>query len=176
VGALGLGGYGDLRESCAVIRLGAFAVAVDAITQQAAYPTTVEVVGQIIPVERGPILSLRRAPMAPQRFWTPPLPADAGEYQYQYRAAERAKPPDMRLDTDTDTDTDTADTVPAATSKAAQRQRDKIKKALTSGLSPTDIVDIVGGNRNKAFALVKAVQEEVEREPAEPAIAQLEAD
>lgn len=176
VGALGLGGYGDLRESCAVIRLGAFAVAVDPTTQPAAYPTTVEVVGQIIPVERGPILSLRRAALAPQRFWTPPLPADTEEYRYQYRAAERAKTPDMRLDTDTDTDTDTADTVPAATSKAAQRQRDKIKKALTSGLSPTDIVDIVGGNRNKAFALVKAVQEEVEREPVEPAIAQLEVD
>jgi hypothetical protein len=71
VGALGLEGFGDLLFSCAIIRLGAFAVQVEPVTGRTSYPTTVEVQGKIIPVERGPILSLRRAPMAPQRFWTP---------------------------------------------------------------------------------------------------------
>jgi len=72
VGALGIGGYGDLLESCAVIRLGAFAGALEPTTQQASYPTTLEIMGDTIPVERGPVLHLARTPVAPARIWQEP--------------------------------------------------------------------------------------------------------
>jgi hypothetical protein len=72
VAALGIGGFGDLLASCAVLRLGAFAVAADATTQDAPYPTTVELLGTCVPVVRGPILQLARAPVAPARRWQAP--------------------------------------------------------------------------------------------------------
>ncbi len=57
-------------------------------------------------------------------------------------------------------DTDTA--IPET--KAAQKQREKIRKALTLGMSKTEIVDLLGGNRNKAFKLVEAALEEQGKE------------
>lgn len=71
VGALGLEGFGDLLFSCAIIRLGAFAVQVEPVTGRASYPTTVEVQGKIIPAERGPVLHMARMPVHPARLWTP---------------------------------------------------------------------------------------------------------
>lgn len=80
------------------------------------------------------------------------------------RVQERSVSPVPEADTDTDTDTDTGAEGGAALSKAGQRQREKIRKALQIGLSPTDIADIIGGNRNRAFKLIKVVQEELTQE------------
>jgi len=80
VGALGLEGFGDLLFSCAIIRLGTFAVQVEPVTGRATYPTTVDVQGKRIPVERGPVLDLARTPVHPSRLWTlPTAPTTASE-------------------------------------------------------------------------------------------------
>jgi hypothetical protein len=72
VGALGLEGFGDMLFSCAIIRLGAFAVQGAPVSGRAPYPTTVDVQRNVIPVERGPVLNMARMPVHPSRLWTPP--------------------------------------------------------------------------------------------------------
>ena len=55
-------------------------------------------------------------------------------------------------------DTDTA--IPE--SKASEKQREMIRKALTLGMSKTEIAGLIGGNRNKAFRLIEAAMIEKE--------------
>ncbi|MBX0331364.1 hypothetical protein K2Z83_27305 [Oscillochloris sp. ZM17-4] len=69
VGALGIEGYGDLLESCAIMRLGSFAVTAAPAAGNSAQPTTIEVGGKTSIVERGPTLAMARQSIDPARIW-----------------------------------------------------------------------------------------------------------
>lgn len=69
VGALGIEGFGDLLESCAVVRLGSFAVAAAPAAGSHDQPTTLELGGKVQVVERGPTLLLAQRPIDPTRVW-----------------------------------------------------------------------------------------------------------
>ncbi len=75
---------------------------------------------------------------------------------------------DAQMDTDTDTtDANALSSIASApTTRAQRQQRRKIRKALDAGLTVTDIAEIIGGNRNAAFALVRSVAAELEAERA----------
>lgn len=69
VRALGIEGYGDLIQSCAVVRIGSFAVAKMSALENMSYPACLEVDGKIHAVDRSAIPQLLRTPLSPSRVW-----------------------------------------------------------------------------------------------------------
>lgn len=71
VGAVGLGGYGDLLDGVAIVHLGAFAVGDCAELEKTSWPTTLLLAGAPRPVMRGPVQMLQARALNPMRLWEP---------------------------------------------------------------------------------------------------------
>ncbi len=67
VKAIGIEGYGDLLQSCAVIRIGTFAVAKVPEVEPLPWPATLEVDGRLHVVDRSAVPQLLRTPLPPAR-------------------------------------------------------------------------------------------------------------
>lgn len=64
------------------------------------------------------------------------------------------RPPEATLQAQREPILDTDTAIPE--SKASEKQREMIRKALTLGMNKTEIAGLLGGNRNKAFRLIEA--------------------
>jgi hypothetical protein len=71
VGALGIEGYGDLLESCAVLRLGSFASAPKDLRwlENVSYAATLELRRKIQPIDRSRVPALAQRPIDQARVW-----------------------------------------------------------------------------------------------------------